>query len=279
MALGRFYSEVYDLRPWYHDFARLGLQTRFAARREDQLKLLLVPLRRRFDRAYVEKGERFSLRQFIRPSPPPHSENQLRKEAHIVAFIQRCLQDIGTHGASSPVVRCADLFCADGYYTCVLARMSGAVTVTGVDLDGAEIRRAQTAARVLGIQPVQFAQADVWEFVRAAQEQAQAFDLVLCTGGLYHLTDPRGFLRLLRGMGGRFLVVQSVVTLESADPAYFVSPAPGWRHGSRFTHAGLGRWLEEAGWRILEASADELSGNARQCDRGSSYYRCVAAEP
>ena len=62
MALGRFYSEVYDLRPWYHDFARLGLQTRFATRRVDQLRLLLVPFRRWFDQEYVEKGERFSLR-------------------------------------------------------------------------------------------------------------------------------------------------------------------------------------------------------------------------
>ena len=158
--MARFYPEVYDLQPWYHDFSELGLQTRFAVRRRDQLSQLFAPLRR-----------------------------------------------------------------------------------------------------------------SVWNFVLTVG----AYDLVLCTGGLYHLTDPCGFQQRLRKTGSRYLVVQSVVTLETDAPDYFVNSAPGWRHGSRFTHAGLGQWLTEACWRILECATNELDANTRLCDRGSSYYRCEAA--
>ena len=265
----RFYPEVYDLRPWYHDFARLGLQTRFAPRRRDQLTQLVSPLRRLVDRAYVEKGERFSLRQFIHPSAPTHATNQLQKESIIIPYMQRSLQQLG----SEQPLRCLDLFCADGYYSCLLAQQQANIHVTGVDLDAAELNRARAAARLLNITRAQFLQADVWDFVRASPP----FDLVLCAGGLYHLSDPRGFLNLLRESGAKALIVQSVVTLETDDPAYFVSPAPGWPHGSRFTHAGLGRWMTELGWRIQESAINELAGNPRLCDRGSSYYRCSAA--
>ncbi|MCL5994592.1 MAG: class I SAM-dependent methyltransferase [Chloroflexi bacterium] len=266
--MARFYPEVYDLQPWYHDFTRLGLQTRFPMRRKDQLRLLLTPIRRLLGHGYVEKGERFSVRQFLRPAIPPHPVNQQRKEAYIVPYVQRCLQEMASH----PAMRCLDLFCADGYYTSLIAQLCPGAVMTGVDLDGDEIRRAKTAARLLGVKQSQFVQADVWDFTR----NAQAYELVLCTGGLYHLTDPQGFTRLLRMTGSRYLVVQSVVTMETDDPDYFVSPAPGWKHGSRFTHVGLGRWLEASGWHILESAVNELSGNQRMCDRGSSYYRCIA---
>jgi protein-L-isoaspartate O-methyltransferase len=265
----RFYPEVYDLRPWYHDFARLGIQTRFAVRRRDQLAQLLSPLRRVVDRGYVEKGERFSLRQFIHPSAPTHVTNQQQKESIIIPYLQRSVQALGIEQP----LRCLDLFCADGYYSCILAQQYANTHVTGVDLDAAELNRARTAARLLGLSNGQFEQADAWDYLRAAP----SFDLILCTGGLYHLSDPRGFLRLLRANNSAHLIVQSVVTQETDDADYFISPAPGWRHGSRFTHAALGSWLTDLGWRIQESALNELPGNARQCDRGSSYYRCALA--
>jgi cyclopropane fatty-acyl-phospholipid synthase-like methyltransferase len=204
-------------------------------------------------------------------------ENQSRKESVIAPFIRQALDDITQQKDRIRTLRCLDLFCADGYYSCMLARMCPDVEITSVDLDEQEIVRARTAARLLGVHQATFELADVWEFVRAPRQ----FDLILCTGGLYHLTQPSDFVRLLRQMcgpvNGQQLVVQSVVTLENDDPDYFVSPAPGWKHGSRFTHGGLGRWLEQAGWRIVASDRNELSGNARPCDRGSSYYRCVAA--
>jgi hypothetical protein len=116
----------------------------------------------------------------------------------------------------------------------------------------------------------------VWEFL--ARDEP-AYDLVLCAGGLYHLAEPRRLLETLRRRTRGFLVVQSVVTLESEDPAYFVSPAPGWPHGSRFTHAGLGRWLGELDWTVLASDRNELPGNPRAADRGSSYWLCRPGGP
>lgn len=261
--------EVHALRPWYHDFSRFGLQTHVAPRRIDQLGALLAPLRRLFNRGYVEKGERFSLRGFLRPQPPAHVLNQRVKEIVIEDYLRRCLREMSTQAPT-----CLDLFCADGYYACLLASLSPAAHVTGVDLDAREITRARTAARLLNFPHLQFEGADVWEFVARPN---QRFDLILCAGGLYHLERPRQFLQALRALAGGYLVLQSVVTLESQDPSYFMTPAPGWKHGSRFTHAALERWLIESGWQILNQTLNELPANPRLCDRGSSYYRCIAA--
>jgi hypothetical protein len=72
-------------------------------------------------------------------------------------------------------------------------------------------------------------------------------------------------------------VVQSVVTLETEDPDYFVEPAKGWRHGCRFTHRWLAARLEAVGWHVIDAARAELPGNHRPHDRGSSFFLCQAA--
>ncbi|MBN1953791.1 MAG: class I SAM-dependent methyltransferase [Anaerolineae bacterium] len=271
----RFHPQVYELRPWYHDFARLGLQTVFdepphiGARAVDLLRRLAAAARRAAGVHAVEKGERFSMRTLLAGAPPSHRVNQRDKEQVVIPLIQQALQ--GLEGAPS----CLDLFCADGYYSCTIAHLCPAAAITGVDLDPAEIRRAETAARLLGVAKARFVVADVVDFVR----QAAPHDLILCTGGLYHLQEPRHLLQRLYPISTHFLVVQSVVTLESESPDYFVSPAPGWKHGSRFTHAALRRWLEEIGWEIVAAARNELSGNSRPCDRGSSYFLCHKGAP
>jgi hypothetical protein len=265
--MASLHAEVRALQPWYHDFSRFGLQTHFSPRRADQLRALLNPLRRQLDPGYVEKGERFSLRQFLRPRPPAHAANQRAKEGVIEDYLRRCLSEMRNDAPA-----CLDLFCADGYYACLLATLCPGARITGVDLDAQEIERARTAARLLNLPGLHFEIADVWDFTRAAPK----YDLILCTGGLYHLSQPAEFVRALRPMARGHLIVQSVVTLESDDPDYVVTPAPGWKHGSRFTHAALGHWLTEAGWRVIEQTMNELPANPRRCDRGSSYYRCVA---
>lgn len=70
------------------------------------------------------------------------------------------------------------------------------------------------------------------------------------------------------------MILQTVTTLETESEDYFVSPAPGWKHGCRFTDAWLFRKLTNMGWSILEHDRDILSGNERLCDKGSSYFLC-----
>jgi tRNA (mo5U34)-methyltransferase len=269
-----FYREAYDLRPWYHDFARLGLQTVFS--KPSGLGQQAVDILRRFARATrqqyrgktVEKGEKISLRSLFSQGPSSHLVNQYEKERVIYSLLTQATDYL----QQSP--SCLDLFCSDGYYSCLLARVCPSATITGVDLDPLEIERARTASQLLKADNCRFVVADVQEYVR----QAEAFDLVLCTGGLYHLKEPRQFLQTLSTACKGLLIIQSVVTLETEDPGYFISPAPGWKHGSRFTHAGLRLWLEGNGWDIIEERRHELPGNQRRCDRGSSCFLCRVSD-
>lgn len=266
-----FHQEIYELRPWYHNFNKLGLQTDFgdmAMSRSEQLRRLALILSPIKPAGFVEKGEKLSLRHLLHGAPNAHQINQRHKEAVLLPFLRRSLADL------PPNPRCLDLFCADGYYSCWMGRLRPDAAITGVDLDAQEIERAETAVRVLGIHNAAFHVADIWEWV---QKPAQ-YDLIMCAGGLYHLTAPRRLLQALAPLAAGYLVIQSAVTLETEEPGYFVSPAPGWKHGSRFTHAGLRQWLIDLGWQIVAEERNELTGNPRLCDRGSSYFLCRRAD-
>jgi hypothetical protein len=98
--------------------------------------------------------------------------------------------------------------------------------------------------------------------------------MILCAGGLYHLSDPKKLLKLCYKITKHYLAIQTVVTLETEDKDYFVSPAPGWKHGCRFTDAGLREWLKQIGWKIVKHDRNELRANLQLSDRGSVYYLC-----
>jgi hypothetical protein len=253
-----FHREIYDLRPWYHSFERLGLQTDFGDMRRGLLSRLRLMLRR---------GEWLSPKRLLQAQPSPHLINQRHKEDVLIPFLSRYLRELGQAPA------CLELFCADGYYACLIKNLRPDARVTGVDRNPNDIRRARAAAHVLGFSGIDFVIDDVWDYLR----NAPPFDLIMCAGGLYHLADPRRLIELLRPAVKRYLIVQSVVTLETESSDYFVTPAPGWRHGSRFSHAALKRWLLDAGWMIVEQTRNELTGNERCCDRGSSYFVCRPA--
>jgi len=272
--MAEFHQEVYDLQPWYHDFERLGLKTRFddqqmgLGRRVVNAVTMLLSLKpSQLLGTRLEKREILSLQEVLGKRGPAHFANQLYKEQVLISYLTRCLKSLGEHPA------CLESFCADGYYSCVMAGICRGARITGIDLAMMEIKRARTAARLLGFDNIEFVVADAWAFI----QEPRRYDLILCAGGLYHLEEPRRFLELLRPIAGHYLVVQSVVTLETEDSDYFVTPAPGAQHGSRFTHAALERWLIETGWEILSQTRNELLGNRLQRDRGSSYFVCKPA--
>ncbi len=263
----QFYQEIYQLRPWYHNFDKLGIQTDFgdmSMSRSEQLRRLLLAISPIKPAGFVEKGEKFALRNLWKLPPNSHQINQRHKETFLLPFLEHGLQNL----PESP--RCLDLFCADGYYSCWMGSLNPQATITGVDLDADEIERAKTAVRVLNLPHITFELKDIWEKVA----EPAAYDLVMCAGGLYHLTNPRQLLENLTKITNGYLIIQSAITLETENPDYFVTPAPGWKHGSRFTHAGLKKWLLDIGWRIIKEGHNELTGNPRLSDRGSSYFLC-----
>ncbi len=256
-------EEIWRLRPWYHDFGRLGLVTDFGDRspgpREWARRVLgHLAVTLRGAGPAVGGHRRFRLA----PRVPSHVLNQRAKEAILRPWLERAVAELGGNAS------CLELFCADGYYSSALCRLGEGVRALGVDRGEREIDQARAAARALGCERARFERAEAVSWVEASD---RSFDLVLCAGGLYHLDDPRRLLAALPRITRSFLVIQTVVTLETERADHFEAPAPGWRHGCRFTEAGLHRWLEELGWRVLEHHRGELPANRRLCDRGSSY--------
>lgn len=253
----QLHPELYRLRPWYHDFSTLGVETIFPIERPPlslRIRNLARKLLKRPTAPYVTARSHHFL------------VNQRCKEPVIRAFLERALAALG----AAP--RCLELFCADGYYACLLKRLCPEATVVGVDLADDDVRRAMTVARLLGFQGLDFIRDDVASYL----DREEDHDLILCAGGLYHLSRPMELIEKIARHAPRRVLIQSVVTLETEDPGYFVTPAPGWRHGSRFTHARLRSWLEASGLRILEEDRNTLDGNRSAADRGSSYFLCAA---
>jgi hypothetical protein len=260
-----FYPEVYDLRPWLHDFTKLGLQTRFRTHHTGWLQQFLALVRR----PIAENGH-LPLRAMLHSASPVIPVNQQRIETCVLSYIQHCLLEMPRH---TPL-HCLDLFCTDGYFTCMLSNMRMGTLNTGLDPDAGNIRRAEVAARLLHLKQIRFVQADAGDFVHTSP----AYDLMLCIGGLAHQPDPANFLQLLRKTGSQYLVLQSDVVLEPCiqDGHVDTSRAATYQH-SDFTHAELGRWLIRAGWQILESIAHGPDNHNSTHDVNSSYYRCKAA--
>jgi SAM-dependent methyltransferase len=273
-------AELYGLQPWYHDFSALGFDTTFLGvpltlkeriRRASEVVGFLLKRSWRGRRTTPEprEGARWP-REVVRRIPSAHVLNQPVKEQHLIRFVAHALSVLG------PRPNCLELFSADGYYSCRIKMLSPQARITGVEVDPEQIRRAETIARRLAFRDVRFHRRDVWTFL---EQSSGGYDLVLCAGGLYHVSDPARLFAAIQRVGARYLVAQSVVTLETENPDYFVQPANGWQHGCRFTHAWLRARLEALGWHILEEARAELPGNHRPHDRGSSFFLCQADAP
>src|SRR6185312_8278079 len=88
-----------------------------------------------------------------------------------------------------------------------------------------------------------------------------AYDVVANLGGLYHVSNPIEILRKSYDLARRYLVVQNVVSLASTRDDYFVSPAPGWNWGSRFSPQSFMKMVAAEGYRLIDAFFNELEGN------------------
>lgn len=187
-------------------------------------------------------------------------------------MIDRALTLCGESDNAS--ISAVELFCADGFYSNYTAS-KGVGQVSGVDLDGDSVERrsgvleqAQLVTRLLGNSDIiSFRKADVLHI-------DGIYDICICAGGLYHMTNPEKLLKKLCAQVKRAMILQTVVSLENDDPTYFVSPAPGLSWGCRFSCLYLEKMLERTGWKIVEKSFNELPGNIRSCDRGSVYMLC-----
>jgi ubiquinone/menaquinone biosynthesis C-methylase UbiE len=106
-----------------------------------------------------------------------------------------------------PGMRVADFGCGIGVVTSMLAEMVGPFgSVTGIDVNGAQLEQAADLCRHRNLTNVTFQEADAC----ATGLPRETFDLVYCRFLLLHLTDPAACLREMRDMlkPGGILVVE-----------------------------------------------------------------------
>lgn len=236
----KFIREIYKLRPWYHDFEKLGIQTKFPPERKWKFFGSTV------------KGIRDSVKQ------------QARKESVINEYMRRSLNALGDN--VSPLI--LDLFCSDGYYGFLAKQMCQSAKILGVDINKQDIYRAKIMAKYLKYSDMDFIVNNAIEYPK---NNCNIFDIVINTGGLYHISDPYGLLKSLKNVVGSYLVLQSAITVEHNDPEYFVTPRPGWTWGSWFTHARLESWLSELEYCIVDCCVNEREGENPE-KIGASYF-------
>ncbi len=268
----KFYKEIYEARPWYHDFSSLGVQTYFP---DDSAGI--KKLTSDYSIKYMTKRFISEPAGFIRSATNLLSgrsskwcewalQNQAEKEKFILPYLDTAIRACKEGDTQKPSV--LEMFCADGYYSFWMSKNYDIGGITAVDLDERSIQLGRIMNSVLK-ENIDFKCMDVFDL-----PPDKKYDVILCAGGLYHLADPKKLLNLAYEITTRFLVIQTVITLESEDKDYFVRPAPGWKHGSRFTDAGLRSWIDQIGFKVVKHGRNELRGNERLSDRGSTYYLC-----
>lgn len=115
-------------------------------------------------------------------------------------------------------LRVLDLACGEGQYALEFAR-HGAQAV-GIEIRESFLARCRFAQEALGLEGVEFVQDDVRNLSR---ERYGSFDVVICSGILYHLDTPDVFEVVARigEVCSRVLLLDAVVALRAAEARSF----------------------------------------------------------
>lgn len=197
--------------------------------------------------------------------PGIYELNQKAKAPIITAYIAYAIAKSKVR--TSDTVSFTELFCADGYYAMIAARLGCNLSI-GIDNDrDKHFSNATLIAARLGHANVIFQKEEI-----TPTSSFGGTDIVANVGGLYHVDNPEKILELSYRMANKYLIIQSVVSLATDDEDYYESPAPGWTWGSRFSRQSFDRMIKTHCSQIVDQHFNELEGNNRSEDRGSVYY-------
>jgi tRNA (mo5U34)-methyltransferase len=126
-----------------------------------------------------------------------------------------------------------DVGCNAGYYSFV-AKSRGARRVVGIELDRHFVRQAEYLSILLGL-AVQFVHDDVHN----VDARLGIFDIVICSGLLYHIPDPTNVLARLSDVCADAILIESEFLLDPAlthmsrfiGGAYRGDPTNWWIYG------------------------------------------------
>ncbi|HAS22666.1 MAG TPA: hypothetical protein DCR51_05895 [Idiomarina loihiensis] len=193
------------------------------------------------------------------------STNQKCKEPTIVSYMLYALSKLKVNVSSE--AEFMELFCADGYYAMLSVHL-GYSRSYGLDNGKAKhFGNAEKIKKVLEVENCFFVRQDVNDLTVQRQ-----YDVVANIGGLYHLGNPEEVLDKSYALARNFLIVQNVVSMESNAEDYFVSPAPNWDWGSRYSRESFDKLICSKNWNVIDSHFNELESNEALSDRGSVYY-------
>jgi SAM-dependent methyltransferase len=204
---------------------------------------------------------------------PAGDEVKLRRVTQVVSDVL---------GGELAGARVLDLACLEGMYALELARRGA--DVVAVEGREANLEKARFAARVLGLEGIDFRQGDVRDVGRSSHGE---FDVVLCLGILYHLDAPDvfAFVERLAEICRRALVVDTGVAVRPTETQDHAGHAyPGIRLVEHAEDSTAEERLE-AVWSSLDnvtAFAPTRPALERLLVRSgfTSVYEChVPAEP
>ena len=220
-------NEIINLKPWFHDFSKLGVNT--------AINGLSVTMK-----------------------------NQMDKEPIIMNFLSKSFSEIKIKNPSF-----LELFSSDGYYSISVLENFTPGKMVAIDKDKKMVQRARTMLKKLNLPSIEFRTEDI-----SSSNFSEKFDIVLNAGGLHHVENPQRILEMTFNLSKKYAIIQSVVTMETEDGDYFVTPAPDWTWGCRFTDARLRKWIKELGWKIIDYQRNTLRANKQLKDKSSVYYLC-----
>lgn len=194
-----------------------------------------------------------------------HAINQKSKQPIILAYIAYAIAKSKKTPTDS--VSFTELFCADGFYAMVASRLGCDFSI-GIDSNQDEsLKNSKEITKRLGIHNIKFIESEITPHSKFTQT-----NIVANIGGLYHVSQPAGVLKMSYEMAKKYLIVQSVVSLATNEDDYFESPAPGWAWGNRFSKQSFDRMIRKNFTKIIDCHFNELEGNKRLEDKGSIYY-------
>jgi Methyltransferase domain len=197
--------------------------------------------------------------------PGIYELNQQTKAPVITAYIAYAIAKSKKN--TSDNVSFSELFCADGFYAMVSARL-GCYKCIGIDNNkNKQFDNAQIIADRLNIKGIEFKKEEI-----TASSKFDSTDIVANVGGLYHVDAPDKIVELSYKMAKKYLIVQSVVSLATDSEDYFEAPAPGWTWGNRYSRQSFDKMIKKICPNIIDHHFNELEGNDRLENRGSVYY-------
>ncbi len=161
--------------------------------------------------------------------------------------------------------RVLDIGCWSGGDLLLLAGLGG--EVTAIEEHPRSAASARRLCELLGCPTV----IEEMSFYQDRPAWKQHFDLLYCSGVIYHVTDPVLFLRLcfayLR-VGGELVLETKAQRGEGSTCSYSGSLEKGWNWFAP-TYEALGRWLVDAGFdgediRLYQRENGRLLAHARK---------------